>query len=1033
MLYPGPMKYEVVAHPTGDDEYPTLQLLSQGTWGEAVSPQIQSFMEEGWRQATLDIPAEAPLFRPLTAFQPPPFLFKVVGSYDFAALAAPQDPLSYVPLGIYEPPLATLRYNDQGIPVEPVRLTPGLNPAGSIPRPPLALTTLEAAEFFRGEAAIDAIRVRVGGIEGYTPENVAKVERVAREIVERTGLHVDIVAGSSPRAVLVQVPGVGYVEQRWTTLGAAAQITGGINAANFTLLACLLLASGLYIGNAAQLSILARREEIGLLKAVGWHTSHVRAYLLSELLLLGLLGAALATLMALALVRLLGLEPLWPIIGGAALLAPLLYGLSALYPIQQAVRRPPTEALRQGEVRGTQAGQLGALPLSLFGLAVRHLWRRRTRTLLIVLIVAAGVALSVMLAAVVVQLNGLLRVTLLGDYVALSIRPYHYLMMLTALAVGVLAIGETLLVSVLERTREFAVLRALGWQRVHLTRTVLWEGVLIGALGGLLGAIVGALLFWSIAGSLPPVALGVAALASLGAMALGGGAALYPAQRAARVPPAQVLSGADERRRGGPRHPAWRWGVGFAGLLLFALLVATALWGNEPVNRVREVAGIGATPAPTVHPAQQAVSGERALAHVERLVELGPRTLGNEAQVAAAEYIHAQLTSYGLQVEREPFPLRMVTFSDAAGVPLLSVPSEEGGSVRGLAVNFDEVDVTQPITGTVMLLDTDAPWPAPETLVDQIVIIVEEKPFNDDEDPNRPMRDLLAHYGYPFPFRAAVYLWPDELSLEEVLQPGGTTVCIMIAENIVATLPGQEQPDQELWLMAPYDNDASRGGVGADDNGSGVGVLLEVARVLAERGSPVTVRFVALAGSTTGLQGSMAHFLAHESPSEQLLGIVGLQRLGAWDELGVGHVLEAPTRDGELPPEQVVEMIREDGQGFLRTLWLSVLDLSDPQLLSVIDERLASSGGLSESPPQLVEQALAVAESVGVPATPRHYPCATPDYLMYLYQELPTIAFCGIGNDLAGTEYDTVERIQPIALQRAAAVVYQLIEELGGR
>lgn len=52
-----------------------------------------------------------------------------------------------------------------------------------------------------------------------------------------------------------------------------------------------------------------------------------------------------------------------------------------------------------------------------------------------------------------------------------------------------LATANTLLMSVMERVREFGVLRALGLQPGQLIRLLQWEGAALGALGGLLGLV----------------------------------------------------------------------------------------------------------------------------------------------------------------------------------------------------------------------------------------------------------------------------------------------------------------------------------------------------------------------------------------------------------------------------------------------------------------------------------------------------------------------------------------------------------------
>lgn len=64
-----------------------------------------------------------------------------------------------------------------------------------------------------------------------------------------------------------------------------------------------------------------------------------------------------------------------------------------------------------------------------------------------------------------------------------------------------------------------------------------------------------------------------------------------------------------------------------------------------------------------------------------------------------------------------------------------------------------------------------------------------------------------------------------------------------IYRNIVSTLEGT-QPGEGLLLVGAH-YDSPRGSPGADDNASGVAVLLETARILAGRGFGKTVQFVA--------------------------------------------------------------------------------------------------------------------------------------------------------------------------------------------
>ena len=63
------------------------------------------------------------------------------------------------------------------------------------------------------------------------------------------------------------------------------------------------------------------------------------------------------------------------------------------------------------------------------------------------------------------------------------------------------------------------------------------------------------------------------------------------------------------------------------------------------------------------------------------------------------------------------------------------------------------------------------------------------------------------------------------------------------ARNIIAERRGTEQPDRVIVIGAHYDTVV--GSPGADDNASGMAVLLELARLQAETGFRKTVRFVA--------------------------------------------------------------------------------------------------------------------------------------------------------------------------------------------
>jgi ABC-type lipoprotein release transport system permease subunit len=117
-----------------------------------------------------------------------------------------------------------------------------------------------------------------------------------------------------------------------------------------------------------------------------------------------------------------------------------------------------------------------------------------------------------------------------------------------AILVGGLGVMNTLLMTVLERTREIGVLRALGWRRRRILSMILKEALLLGLLGGAVGILVAfslAYLFSLIPmyGSLitPRWAVDIFLRAILVAVLLGIFGGLYPAYRAVRLQPVEAL------------------------------------------------------------------------------------------------------------------------------------------------------------------------------------------------------------------------------------------------------------------------------------------------------------------------------------------------------------------------------------------------------------------------------------------------------------------------------------------------------------
>jgi len=116
------------------------------------------------------------------------------------------------------------------------------------------------------------------------------------------------------------------------------------------------------------------------------------------------------------------------------------------------------------------------------------------------------------------------------------------------------------------------------------------------------------------------------------------------------------------------------------------------------------------------------------------------------------------------------------------------------------------------------------------------------------------LEELDGHGG-----RLEATLDPHEVELR-----GGAAADVV---NVVAVLPGKmsEARDRHYYVLAHYDSRASNGGdaesdaPGANDDGSGTALVLELARVLAKTELDSTVVFLATAGEEQGLWGASRH------------------------------------------------------------------------------------------------------------------------------------------------------------------------------
>jgi putative ABC transport system permease protein len=480
-----------------------------------------------------------------------PFI-KVAGAFDPARIKS-FDPLSQVPLGDYQPVAAAPATATSSRALHGGDLLPSQNLGGLVSEPVNLITTLSAlpalqnSHFFTGVRAADpisVIRVRVAGVTGPGAPSRERINAVAQQIEQRTGLDVDIVAGSSPSPVTIDLPAGKFgqppltLSQNWVKEGVAVAILTEVDKTSVALFTLILVVCVLFVANAATAAVRGRRRELGVLAAVGWHRSSLFAAVLGELAGIGLAAGILAAAIAVPISAALGLDasPARALLAVPVAIAVAI--VAGLAPAWLAARADPVTSVRPPVLAVGRAHHPGGITT----LALLNVTRTPGRTLIGVVSLAVGIAALTLLTAVTFAFRGQIAGSLLGDAVTVQVRSVDYIAAGATVALGVLAVADVVFLNITERAAELATISSFGWRDSALARLVVTEGAIIGVTGSLAGAGLGLGAAAWFAGQLPARLLVIAAVAVVAGILVTAAAALLPAALLRRLPTAHLLA-----------------------------------------------------------------------------------------------------------------------------------------------------------------------------------------------------------------------------------------------------------------------------------------------------------------------------------------------------------------------------------------------------------------------------------------------------------------------------------------------------------
>ena len=159
--------------------------------------------------------------------------------------------------------------------------------------------------------------------------------------------------------------------------------------------------------------------------------------------------------------------------------------------------------------------------------------------------------------------------------------------------------------------------------------------------------------------------------------------------------------------------------------------------------------------------------------------------------------------------------------------------------------------------------------------------------------------DSLAFNGELSKFPVAQIGLEDELLIRRFLEKGPVTVQFSFknrirpateVNNVIAEIPGRDLPKEIVIVGAHLDS--WHPGTGAQDNGTGVATVLEVARAIKSLNRPPrrTIRFILFGGEEEGLVGSTAYAKKHSADMASidavLISDTGAQPSKGWYLMG---------------------------------------------------------------------------------------------------------------------------------------------------
>lgn len=370
--------------------------------------------------------------------------------------------LAAAPLGIYGTQPTHLVDNPE------TSLHPTAVPGSFIATPAHGLISIEWAEQLKGEAPIDAIRVKVAGIEGYDVAAADKIKRLAQQL-EDDGFTVDIIAGASHQSLTIDVEEVGEVVQPWTTLGAADAILQSWDIISLVVVIILAIVSMIYILFTFKNLVTKRRYDENILVELGWNEKEIKRLRRREL------GVLLSMPLIIGIISLVFVTVYFHL-EGLALTGFVVACCILIFAIIGAWIGRRDRTIKERRIQG-------AIP-------VQNVWHYRHSVFIALFQVIFMIIVSVFFTMMINYEREQTTITTLGVYVHAQVEWYTYALMIIIYLLTIITVIESLIMLWKQRKDEFLLFIQIGWSdrkivQFYVKEIIIWLGSAI-AIGTLI-------------------------------------------------------------------------------------------------------------------------------------------------------------------------------------------------------------------------------------------------------------------------------------------------------------------------------------------------------------------------------------------------------------------------------------------------------------------------------------------------------------------------------------------------------------------